>query len=145
MTDKLVPQLVDALLASSSATDVGLEMLDELIPRVPPAGWAVIMREPGVVAAERWDGIRIIFSALKELDGNGKRWLHLSVSLKEHPPSWMDLRIAKDAWIGKDRLAVQVIPRAVDHYNLHPRVLHLWACLDGDPVPDFLSARKGHI
>jgi hypothetical protein len=121
-----------------------LDPLDELIPRVIPAGWAVKLREPGGIALQNLGlNLLVLLSASEEFDG--KRWIHLSVSHRSRLPSWKELRDVKDLFIGKDRLAIQVLPREKDYYNFHPNVLHLWCCLDGDPVPNFKESRGGKI
>lgn len=121
-----------------------LDPLDEFIPRVLPVGWKVFMREPGGVILQN-PALRlgVVLSASEESDG--KRWIHMSVSHQSRLPTWQELREMKDLFIGKDRLAVQILPREKDYYNMHPHVLHLWCCLDGDPVPDFKASRGGHI
>lgn len=53
-------------------------------------------------------------------------------------PSWKDLRDVKDVFIG-NRKAIQVFPVAAEYVNIHPNVLHLFACLDDDGLPDFTS------
>lgn len=68
---------------------------------------------------------------------DGRRWMHVSFSRPHRLPSWEDLRVVKDTFVGRDRLALQVLPRQDEYVNIHPHVLHLWSCLDGDPVPDF--------
>lgn len=79
--------------------------------------------------------LRVICSA--RLEADGKRWMHVSCSRQDRLPDWQDLRLVKDTFIGRDRLAIQVLPRASEYVNCHPRVLHLWSCLDSDPCPDF--------
>lgn len=64
-------------------------------------------------------------------------WLHVSAAGPTAPPSWMRLREVKDLFIGHDRVAVQLLPRTVDHVNIHPHALHLWCCLTEDAVPNF--------
>jgi hypothetical protein len=107
----------------------------DLLPRVLPAGW----REHNDPRAGLWfssgDGLRVIMTAAVERDG--KRWIHVSFSRPNRLPSWDDLRKVKDVFLGNDRLAVQIQPRKKDYVNHHPYTLHLWSCLDGDPVPDF--------
>jgi hypothetical protein len=75
-----------------------------------------------------------MFSVERERDG--KRWIHISVSHRDRIPTWDELRHVKDWMIGKDKLAIQVLPPDDQYVNIHPRTLHLWHCLDGDPVPD---------
>lgn len=106
------------------------------LPTVLPVGW---YRIPGGQweghAFERSDGLCVISSACRE--GDGKRWIHVSASRQNRLPTWADLRDVKNLFIGRDRLAIQVLPREEDYYNFHPYCLHLYSCVDGDPVPDF--------
>jgi hypothetical protein len=51
------------------------------------------------------------------------------------------MRLVKNLFLGRERLALQVLVSESRWINIHPYVLHLWACVDGDPVPDF--ARGG--
>lgn len=69
--------------------------------------------------------------------GDGKHWLHVSVSRKNRElPSWELLSQVKDLFIGPARTALQVLPPRAKHVNIAP-VLHLFCCLDGDVTPDF--------
>lgn len=77
----------------------------------------------------------VICSASVEKDG--KRWMHVSCSRPSSLPTWEDLRLVKDTFIGRDKKAIQVLPPEAEYVNLHPNVLHLWSCLDGDGLPDF--------
>lgn len=80
--------------------------------------------------------LRVLCTARVEADG--RRWLHVSCSRPDRIPDWADLRTVKHTFIGDDAIALQVFPREAEYVNIHPRVLHLWSCLDGgDPVPDF--------
>jgi hypothetical protein len=54
------------------------------------------------------------------------RWLHLSVSMQDRIPNWFELKAAKDAFIGRDHEAIQVLPKDRDFINCHPNCLHLW-------------------
>lgn len=85
--------------------------------------------------------LRVICSAAVYRDG--KRWMHVSCSCPSKLPTWDDLKLVKDTFIGPDRVAIQVLPRAAEHVTIHPHVLHLWSCLDGDPCPDFRDAGGG--
>ncbi len=105
----------------------------DLLPRVLPVGWRALSDAP--VAYQSDDGVRVLVSGCVE--GDGKRWLHVSLSRPNRLPTWRDLRTVKDIFVGRERLAVQVLPPQRDYYNFHPYVLHLWSCIDGDPVPDF--------
>jgi len=120
----MIPQVVEAE-----------EWAIDLVPRVLPAGWRMHDDRRVGLWFSSGDGLRVIFSASHEADG--KRWIHVSFSRPTRLPSWDDLRKVKDIFIGTDRLAVQVLPRKRDYVNHHEFTLHLWSCIDGDPVPDF--------
>jgi hypothetical protein len=70
---------------------------------------------------------------------DGQLWLHVSLGHPERLPSYMDLVEVKRIFVGRDRQAVQVFAREVEHVNIHPRVLHLWTSLEpaGDGLPAF--------
>lgn len=104
-------------------------------PRVLPPWWALDQEAAdGARYLNRHEGFVVILSAATELDG--KRWVHLSMSHHKRPPRWEELREAKDVFIG-ERFAYQVLPPPSQYVNIDHRVLHLWHCLDGDPLPDF--------
>jgi len=89
-------------------------------------------------ATSRNDLLQVMCSARVEADG--KRWLHVSCARPKRLPTWNDLTVVRDTFIGKDRKAIQVLAPADEHVNIHPYVLHLWSCLDEDPLPDFRAA-----
>ncbi len=127
----------------SDAIDNVIEAPDwawDLAPTVLPPGWKRHNDERGLRYTSG-DGLLVIFTAAEERDG--KRWIHVSASRASRLPGWQDMKNVKDIFIGPKRLAVQVFPRKDEYVNVHPFVLHLWSCLDGDPVPDF--RRRGVI
>lgn len=65
-------------------------------------------------------------------------WAHLSVSAQSpaRVPSWGEMRWAKEHFLG-DRKAISVMPQRAEYVNHHPNVLHLFAPLERDPLPDF--------
>ncbi len=83
----------------------------------------------------------IKFNRLMVLVNEGKfdneLWRHVSLSYPNKIPKWKDLREVKDIFIGKDKKAIQVFPKESEYVNIHPYVLHLWANLERDPLPDF--------
>jgi hypothetical protein len=79
-------------------------------------------------------GLTVILSGAIEEDG--RRWLHLSISHRSRLPKWRELVAVRDLFPG-DVYCYQVLPPQEKHVNIHPRVLHLWHCLDGNPLPDF--------
>ena len=123
------------------------EMLspDGVLPRPLPPSWRKIglsrMMHPLIRGFRSDHG----FIALADVTRrqHGRRWLHISVSHRERCPTWEEMCDAKDIFIGADRVAVQVHPRAAEHVSLHPYCLHLWCDLDADVVPDLRSPGGG--
>ena len=72
---------------------------------------------------------------------DGKRWIHLSIAGMTGTPMWNDLIGARDAVLGSDKKAIQILPPKKEHVNLHPTCFHLFHCLDGDPLPDFTRGK----
>jgi len=100
-----------------------------------PDGWN---REEVLTDGARFghkkESVRVLVSGTREKDG--KRWLHLSISRPNRTPTIDELREVKFAFIG-DLKAMQIFPSRDEYVNLHQHCLHLFACLDGDPLPDF--------
>lgn len=69
---------------------------------------------------------------------DGSLWAHLSASAMaaKRVPSWDELRWCKEYFLG-DRKAVQILPPRAEYVNINPHVLHLYAPLERDPLPDF--------
>ena len=68
---------------------------------------------------------------------DGRRWLHFSCVGRVTVPSWDQFVRAKEAILGRETKAVLVIAPRSEWVNIHPRCLHLYVCMDGDPLPDF--------
>lgn len=110
-------------------------------PAFPPKGWEIVqpwgdgyaLREPG--------GLRLLIDA--EIKADGMAWLHVSVSRKNYPPSWDDLKRVKRDFIGPDYAAIMVFPPDEDFVNIHPHCHHLWHCIDNNPVPNFTGEIDG--
>ncbi len=77
------------------------------------------------------------------VEKDGKRWIHVSMSYPQKLPGWNVYRMVKDRFIGRDKKAIQVLPPDSEYVNLHPNVLHMWHCLDGDGLPDFRTESGG--
>ncbi len=113
-----------------------------------PKGW---VRVEGCVF--RRTGLAVLCDAGHEEDG--RRWLHVSLSRSDGAmPRWEDIVEVRRIFVPSHLSAYQVVPRPSEHYDAKARghvpigmggleVLHLWACLDGDVLPDFLRARGG--
>ena len=107
----------------------------DLFPDAPLLFEHIGNRQYRMIGRRHMDRLRVICSARVEADG--KRWMHVSCSTPTRLPTWDELRLVKDTFIGRDRPALQLLPRQSEYVNIHPHVLHLWSCLDGDPTPDF--------
>jgi hypothetical protein len=106
------------------------------LPLVIPVTW--------VVEADAVDGRRyfnrstahsLIVSGGTELDR--RRWIHLSLAHPRRTPTWNELVGAKEFILGRDTYAYQVIPPRARYVDMHPHCLHLFHCIDCDPLPDF--------
>ena len=73
----------------------------------------------------------------------GRRWLHLSVRHASRIPAWEELVFSKETLLGSYQGLV-ILPPRERWVNQHPHVLHVWACLDGDGLPQF-EAETGTI
>jgi hypothetical protein len=114
-------------------------------PAILPPGWVLNQEANDGALYDAMDGpdrgLRVIASAALEEDG--KWWLHVSASRYNRLPSWEDLRRVKDIFVGPNAVAYQVLPMQSEYVNINPFVLHLWHCLDQDPLPDFTWGSGG--
>lgn len=118
-------------------TDNPAPWIADMMPRILPPHWR--LREHAADGA-KWEarhGLTVIASGATELDG--RRWWHVSVAHPRRLPTWEELREVKDLFIGRDRKAIQVLPRQAEYVNIHPHCLHLWHCLDDDGLPYFTA------
>lgn len=110
--------------------------LAELWPRIVQANVHVV---DDFVNAKRGrvrlDGVVLTFIVEVECV-DGKLWGHLSISAPKRLPTWTELRWCKEYFLG-DRRAIQVLPPRAEYVNIHPHVLHLYAALEHEPLPDF--------
>ena len=118
----------------------------DALPRALPVGWLRLRSPAGLHPLARCfrrsDGLIVIATVARHRGGG--EWLHVSASYPDREPSWSVMCDVKDAFIGHDRVAVQVHPRTSEHYSLHPHCLHLWCRLDADVVPD-LRDEEGRV
>lgn len=56
----------------------------------------------------------------------GEGWEHVSVSYKNHLPTWDEMCRVKDIFWHDDECVVQFHPPKADYVNNHPYCLHLW-------------------
>ena len=123
-------------------TDGRLLWMDSFKPDPLPRSWRILQDGLDGCAYGHANGLMVILSGNRESDG--RRWLHVSCSHRRHLPSWEEMRMAKDLFIGPDRYAAQIFPPSARHVNLHPYCLHLFACVDGDwPLPEMSTVIAG--
>jgi hypothetical protein len=69
---------------------------------------------------------------------DGELWAHLSATnaVQQRLPTWRELKWCKEYFLG-DRRAIQVLPPRAEYVNINQHVLHLYAPLERDPLPDF--------
>jgi len=84
----------------------------------------------------------MVFVSIDRKD-DGKRWLHVSYSRQHVIPTYKDTVYVKRHFVGENRKAVMVFPAKENHVNVHPNCLHLWSCLDADPLPEFSFVVEG--
>ena len=71
-----------------------------------------------------------VMRSIDDLEGNGKKVLHVSVSRQGKLPSWEDLKRCKTIFMGPDVDAYHVIPRTTDYVNMNQNTMHLWTPLE---------------
>ena len=151
----------DRLVAASgmSKEDISLwlknhvsQVLERMRELKIPEPW--IIKHPNVVEIERdkiTRGYRVLVSQgtgfkkkpqlLLVMTGlvikGGKIWFHVSVSSQDRVPNYSELMLVKNIFIGEENEAIQVFPSKKDKINDHPYCLHLWRCLEENPLPDF--------
>lgn len=102
---------------------------------------------PGVHSLGEWGaGLRYsvrlrgvsLIAVIEPETHESELWYHLSVSATRpaRVPTWEELRWCKETFIG-DRKAITVFPVRAEDVNDAPNVLHLFAPLERDPLPDF--------
>lgn len=68
---------------------------------------------------------------------DGQEWIHVSVSHKDRLPSYQEMKEIKRVFIGDERMAISIWPKARVHVNIAKNCLHLWHRADADPCPTF--------
>jgi len=117
---------------------------DGVLPRVLPASWNENKSQSPCSRfwyVSRPDGPLKVIAGL-ERHGES-RWIHISCSRTNRLPSWDDLKLVKRVLAGPERQAIQVLPRESEYVNIHPNCLHLFVCIDDDPVPCFSRVLDG--
>lgn len=105
------------------------------VARVLPLQWKRGADYGDALRFSRSDRMLVLASYNTARDGSN--WWHVSMSKPSELPSWADVREAKDLFVGRERKAIIVLPKASEYVNLHPHCMHLWSPLETDPLPDF--------
>ena len=73
------------------------------------------------------------------IESDGKLWRHISATRRDGKalPGYDDMVWLKEKFIGSTGWAIQYFPPANEHISDHQSCLHLWHCLEGNPLPDF--------
>lgn len=66
---------------------------------------------------------------------NGGGWDHVSVSLPNRCPNWIEMEHVKRTFFTDDETAMQLHVPPSDHISHHPNCLHLWRPNDGREIP----------
>ena len=116
-----------------------------MIVQVRSPRWSEVpsgVMDPGFALVFRSrDGLRVIITAAREPDE--RVWLHVSASKVDRAPTWGELVDIKEAFIGAEKTAIQVLAKRSEWVNIAEHALHLWHCTHGDALPDFRVAGVG--
>lgn len=108
-----------------------------------PPGWELLVAgRDGFCWVNKKRNQSVIVSVAVEQDG--RLWAHASLAGKKRMPNHDDLLYLRRHWLD-DRKAVQVFPEPEYYVNIHPNCLHLFACLDDDPLPEFSGITSGRV
>ncbi|MGE0362763.1 MAG: hypothetical protein AB7R67_18770 [Vicinamibacterales bacterium] len=117
--------------------------VDRVLPRIVPLPWKVhTTRSDGTMFVREMPRASLILSAewhRPRGGGEWQLWAHLSMAMPERLPSWAELVEVRDLFLGRDRVALQVLAPVSEHVNIHNFCLHLFSPI-GDAaglLPDF--------
>jgi hypothetical protein len=122
--------------ADSHEEALSIQWIEAVVKVVDPR-W---IERPSRFAGQRmWlnrhERLSVVCSAGPQRDG--RRWLHFSCAGQSQVPTWEQFVRTKEAFLGPETKAIQVLAPRSQWVSIHPHCLHLWVCLDGDPLPDF--------
>jgi hypothetical protein len=63
---------------------------------------------------------------LKVLASSGEGWDHVSVSMKNRIPNWMEMEFIAKLFFNDDEIAIQYHVPAKEHINIMENCLHWW-------------------
>lgn len=111
------------------------------VSRPLPEGWRCHYPGADGPGAFKHEGRKLAAICSIATEADGKKWAHLSVSHRDRLPTWEELARVKEDFLGTHTKAVQILPPRAEWVNIHPNVLHLFCCLEGDPLPDFTRGK----
>jgi hypothetical protein len=99
---------------------------------------------PGHRAATRFVYIPYTLSVLRSRSTmrDGTIWLHVSLAKRDLLPSWEEIKMVKNQFIGEDKEAIHVIPKTNEHVNCHRFCLHLWTSFGPLNIPNLLNLKN---
>lgn len=122
-------------MTSVLTTDFSVKTANWEPPKDLPQNWKIIRQSEDGAAYRSRNGLLVMISCCVERDG--RNWVHLSVSRRKEYPSWDEFSRVKDLFLGREALALQVLPPRSEWVNDHAYCLHLYQCLDERVTPDF--------
>jgi len=134
---------IDHIKLAAETMDETRDVAEWIPPAAPSADWLEVERDPrGGKYRNAQRSLTCILSCARENDG--RAWLHLSLSHRTRIPTWGELGVAKEQFLG-DREAYQILPPRKRYVNIHPFVLNLFALLDPEAavLPDFTRGTGG--
>src|SRR5262245_952731 len=97
-------------------------LLPDWLPRVLPATWMESReqwgpsRAYGRVYRKVGEGLLVLVSCAEY--GDHKRWLHVSVSRRDHKiPTWEQMSQVKNLFVGDERTALHIMPPKARYVN----------------------------
>lgn len=107
----------------------------------PPKGWVIAER-----GHTNWfyrnAQMSLAVGLSCQIENDGRAYVHLSCSHRLRIPTWGELGKVKESFLG-DLEAYQVLPPRNRYVNIDPRVLNLYAPLNGPVLPDFTRGTGG--
>ena|SRR6266566_30072 len=97
-----------------------------------PHGWYILERIKDYgLAWRRTIGESLTVIESTAVKDDGRMWLHVSLSKPNSKkiPSYEDIQLLRKLFIGEDRECYLIFPPKARYINIHPGVIHLWACL----------------
>ena len=79
---------------------------------------------------------------LKVIASDGLGWEHVSVSLDNRIPLWVEMCFIKDLFWDKSEIVIQYHPRESNYVNNHNFCLHMWRPLN-ENIPEPPSEMVG--